>query len=40
MPTVTFLPGFRKTEVKCGSTLLQAAQQAGIHMNVVCGGLG
>ena len=40
MPTVTFLPGFRKTEVKSGSTLLQAAQQAGIHMNVVCGGLG
>jgi uncharacterized 2Fe-2S/4Fe-4S cluster protein (DUF4445 family) len=40
MPTVTFLPGFRKTEVNRGSTLLQAAQQAGIHMNVVCGGLG
>ncbi|NYT07470.1 MAG: DUF4445 domain-containing protein [Methanomicrobiales archaeon] len=40
MPTVTFLPGFRKTELPSGSTILQAAQQAGIHMNVVCGGLG
>jgi uncharacterized 2Fe-2S/4Fe-4S cluster protein (DUF4445 family) len=40
MPTVTFLPSFRKAEVKSGSTILHAAQQAGIHMNVVCGGQG
>ncbi len=40
MPTVTFLPSFRKTEVAKGSTILQAAQQAGFHMNVVCGGQG
>ncbi|HON81768.1 MAG TPA: ASKHA domain-containing protein [Methanoregulaceae archaeon] len=40
MPAVTFLPGFRKTEVRSGSSILKAAQQAGIHMNVVCGGLG
>jgi len=40
MPTVTFLPSFRKTEVPKGSTILEAAQKAGFHMNVVCGGQG
>lgn len=40
MPTVTFLPSFRKVEVSKGSTILEAAQKAGFHMNVVCGGQG
>ena len=40
MPTVTFLPSFRKVEVPNGSTILEAAQKAGFHMNVVCGGQG
>jgi uncharacterized 2Fe-2S/4Fe-4S cluster protein (DUF4445 family) len=40
MPDVIFLPSFRKTTVSIGGTLLEAAQKAGIHMNVVCGGQG
>ena len=40
MPTVTFLPSYRKIEVARGSTVLDAAQRAGLNMNVVCGGLG
>ncbi len=40
MPTVTFLPTFRKVEVNPGATILDAAQKAGINMNVVCGGQG
>ncbi len=40
MPTVTFLPGFRKVVVETGSTILEAAQKAGLHMNVVCGAQG
>jgi uncharacterized 2Fe-2S/4Fe-4S cluster protein (DUF4445 family) len=40
MPTVTFLPTFRKVEVNQGATILDAAQKAGINMNVVCGGQG
>ncbi len=40
MPVVTFLPSFRKITVAKGATLLEAAQQAGIQMNVVCGGQG
>ena len=40
MPTVTFLPGYRKVEVPRRSTILEAAQRANIHMNVVCGGQG
>jgi uncharacterized 2Fe-2S/4Fe-4S cluster protein (DUF4445 family) len=40
MPTITFLPTFRKVEVKQGATILDAAQKAGINMNVVCGGQG
>ncbi len=40
MPVVTFLPTFRKVEVKLGATILSAAQDAGINMNVVCGGQG
>jgi len=40
MPTVTFLPGYRKVNVPRGATLLDAARAAGLSMNVVCGGLG
>lgn len=40
MPTVTFIPSYRKIEVEKGTTLLEAAQRAGLHINVVCGGLG
>jgi uncharacterized 2Fe-2S/4Fe-4S cluster protein (DUF4445 family) len=40
MPTVTFLPGYRKVEVPRKSTILEAAQHANLHMNVVCGGQG
>ncbi len=40
MPTVTFLPSYRKIEVPKGTTILDAAQRAGLTMNVVCGGLG
>jgi uncharacterized 2Fe-2S/4Fe-4S cluster protein (DUF4445 family) len=40
MPVVTFLPNFRKVTVDRGKTILEAAQAAGLHMNVVCGGLG
>lgn len=40
MRTVTFLPGYRKIEINRGSTILEAAQRAGLNMNVVCGGLG
>lgn len=40
MPTVTFLPGYRKVTVPEGATLLDAARAAGLSMNVVCGGQG
>ena len=40
MPTVTFLPSFRKVEIAKGRTILEAAQKAGFHVNVVCGGQG
>ncbi|MDD1656797.1 MAG: 2Fe-2S iron-sulfur cluster-binding protein, partial [Methanomicrobiales archaeon] len=40
MPSVTFLPTYRKIAVDPGTTILEAAQKAGIQMNVVCGGLG
>ncbi len=40
MPTVTFLPTYRKILVEPGMTLLEAAQRAGIQVNVVCGGQG
>jgi len=38
--TVTFLPSYRKIDVARGSTILEAAQRAGLNINVVCGGLG
>jgi uncharacterized 2Fe-2S/4Fe-4S cluster protein (DUF4445 family) len=40
MRTVTFLPGYRKIEVEGGTTILDAAQRAGLNMNVICGGQG
>lgn len=40
MRTVTFLPSYRKIEVVRGTTVLDAAQRAGLNMNVVCGGQG
>lgn len=40
MPTVTFLPSFRKAVVDREGTLMEAALNAGINLNVVCGGQG
>ena len=40
MPVVTFLPSYRKITVETGTTILDAARQAGFQMNVVCGGQG
>jgi uncharacterized 2Fe-2S/4Fe-4S cluster protein (DUF4445 family) len=40
MRTVTFLPSYRKIDVPRGSTILDAAQRAGLNINVVCGGQG
>ncbi|HZD43770.1 MAG TPA: 2Fe-2S iron-sulfur cluster-binding protein, partial [Methanomicrobiales archaeon] len=40
MPTVTFLPSYRKITVEKGGTILDAAQKANLNMNVVCGGRG
>ena len=40
MPVVTFLPSYRKVTVDPGTTILDAARQAGFQMNVVCGGQG
>jgi uncharacterized 2Fe-2S/4Fe-4S cluster protein (DUF4445 family) len=40
MRTVTFLPSYRKIDVEIGTTVLDAAQRAGLNMNVVCGGQG
>jgi uncharacterized 2Fe-2S/4Fe-4S cluster protein (DUF4445 family) len=40
MPTVTFLPSYHKIEIEQGSTILDAAQRAGLNINVVCGGQG
>jgi uncharacterized 2Fe-2S/4Fe-4S cluster protein (DUF4445 family) len=37
---VTFLPDEKEIEVEAGTTLLQAAEQAGIHLNTLCGGEG
>ncbi len=38
--TVTFQPVNRSIKVEAGSTLLEAAHQAGIHINSSCGGTG
>ncbi|MGD1003926.1 MAG: ASKHA domain-containing protein [Methanoregulaceae archaeon] len=40
MPTVTFLPRYHKIDVELGCTVLDAAQRAGLNINVVCGGQG
>jgi len=34
------MPSYRKAEVERGSTMLEAAQKAGLTINVVCGGQG
>lgn len=38
--TVTFLPDQKKAEVEGGITLLEAAEQAGVYINSLCGGQG
>ena len=40
MRTVTFLPSYHKIEVEGGTTILDAAQRAGLNINVICGGQG
>lgn len=40
MRSITFLPSYRKIDVDRGTTILDAAQHAGLNINVVCGGLG
>jgi uncharacterized 2Fe-2S/4Fe-4S cluster protein (DUF4445 family) len=40
MHTITFLPEYRRIDVVHGSTILDAAQRAGLNINVVCGGQG
>jgi uncharacterized 2Fe-2S/4Fe-4S cluster protein (DUF4445 family) len=37
---VTFLPDEKEVEVEAGTTLLQAAEQAGVQLNTLCGGEG
>lgn len=37
---VDFEPVGRRTEIKSGSTLLDAAQEAGVELVAVCGGMG
>ena len=37
---VNFLPEQKEVEVETGTTLLQAAEQAGIRLNTLCGGEG
>ena len=38
--SVVFIPDNLKIEVDAGTTLLEAAQQAGIHVKSTCGGKG
>ena len=38
--TITFLPDRNKVEVEEGITLLEAAEQAGVYINSLCGGQG
>ena len=37
---VTFLPDQKEVEVEEGVTLFTAAEQAGVHLNSLCGGEG
>ncbi len=39
MPKVTFLPAGRSVEVRRGSSLLDAAQEAGVELPHNCGGV-
>lgn len=38
--TVTFLPGGQRLQVVAGTSILEVAQQAGVHINASCGGTG
>ena len=38
--TVTFLPANRSVKVKDGSSVIEAAQKASLHINASCGGAG
>jgi uncharacterized 2Fe-2S/4Fe-4S cluster protein (DUF4445 family) len=38
--TIKFLPGGQEFQVAVGESLLQAARQAGVHINASCGGAG
>lgn len=40
MPKVEFLPSMKSVEVPPGTTVLEAARQAGIHSTTPCGGRG
>ena len=37
---VTFLPENKRVEVEAGTTLLEAADEAGVYINSLCGGEG
>src|SRR4030042_6428899 len=37
---VTFLPDRKEVEVEEGTTLLEAAEEAGVYINSLCGGQG
>ena len=37
---IRFMPDEKSVEVEAGTTLMEAAEQAGIHINNLCGGEG
>ena len=37
---VTFLPDGKEVEVEENTTLMQAAEKAGVYINTLCGGKG
>lgn len=40
MHTVNFLPEAKKAQVEAGTTLMEAAEKAGVYINSLCGGKG
>jgi len=40
MHTVIFLPEAKKAQVEAGTTLMEAAEKAGVYINSLCGGKG
>ena len=40
MLKVTFLPDEKEIEVNAGTTLIEAAERAGVYINSFCGGKG